>query len=97
MDTKKIQQALQAASETEAFILGAGCRYETPQIFQKYFPAMAAVVVADEITFEVVGKLVQEQLQTAHVDTIDPFVFPGKPILHADYVHIERLREFLKD
>jgi glycerol-1-phosphate dehydrogenase [NAD(P)+] len=97
MDTKKIQQALQAASETEAFILRAGCRYETPEIFRKYFPAMAAVVVADEITFEVAGKLVQERLQTAHVDTIDPFVFPGTPILHADYVHIERLREFLKD
>ena len=95
--SNRIQQALQAASETEEFVSGAGFKEKTPEVFQRYFPGATAIVVADEITFEVVGKFVYELLQATNIPTIDPFVYPGKPVLHADYVHIERLRDFLKE
>lgn len=96
MKRTRIQDALQAASETEAFISGPGCRTQTPAVFQQYFPETIALVVADEITFGVAGKEVYELLQRTGLKTLDPFVFPGQPVLHADYVHIERLRDFLK-
>jgi glycerol-1-phosphate dehydrogenase [NAD(P)+] len=96
MSTNTIRNALQAASDTKEFLLGSGYRYKAPEIFQKHFRGSKAVVIADEITFEVAGKCVHEHLQLVNVPVINPFVFPGRPMLHADYVHIEKLREFLK-
>ena len=96
MSTDTIRSALQAASDTKEFVLGAGSRYKTAEVFQQFFPGANAVVIADEITFGVAGQTVHEHLQTAHIPVFKPFVFPGKPMLHADYKHIEELREFLK-
>jgi glycerol-1-phosphate dehydrogenase [NAD(P)+] len=96
MSTNTIQKALQAASDTKEFVLGSGSRYKTPEVFQKYFPGAKAIVVADEITLAVAGKEVHECLQAANIPVLEPFVFPGRPMLHADYAHIEKLREFLK-
>ncbi|MBD3306895.1 iron-containing alcohol dehydrogenase [candidate division KSB3 bacterium] len=97
MNKPNIQQALQAASETEDFILDEGCRRQTPAVFQRYFPGMKALVVADETTFDVAGKSVHDHLQAAQIETLEPFVFPGYPTLHAEYANIEQLRDFLKD
>ena len=96
MSTNTIQKALQAASDTKEFLLGPNFRYKTPEVFQKHFPGAKAIVVADEITFAVAGKAVHECLQAAGVPVVEPFLFPGRPMLHADYKHIEELREFLK-
>ncbi len=96
MDNTKIQNALRAASDTEALILGEGTRDQTHEIFQLYFPGTSALVIADDITFEAAGKFLHEQLQAANVHTLEPFVFPGKPILHTDYEHVEHLRNFLQ-
>ncbi|MCP4397301.1 MAG: sn-glycerol-1-phosphate dehydrogenase [bacterium] len=96
MENSRIQKALEAATETEAFILGAGCRFEVPKIFQTWFPDASAIVVADENTFEVAGKFVYEKLQEAQIPTREPFIFPGEPILHSDYAHIETLRDLFK-
>ena len=85
MYTNTIQNALQAATDTDEFVLGSGSKHKISEVFQKYFPGAKAVVVADDITFEVAGKFVHEHLQSASVPTIDPFVLPGRPILHADY------------
>ncbi|MDY0093711.1 MAG: sn-glycerol-1-phosphate dehydrogenase [Candidatus Vecturithrix sp.] len=97
MKSTRIQDALQAASETEAFISGPGCRTQTPAAFQQYFPEAIALVVADEITFDVAGKELNERLQQTGVQALEPFVFPGKPVLHADYLYIARLRDFLQN
>ncbi len=96
MSTDNIRNALQAASDTDEFLLGPGTRYKIPDVFQKYFPRATAIVVADDITFEVAGKFVHDRLQSANVPVSDPFVFPGRPMLHADYKHVEKLQEFLK-
>lgn len=97
MENTRIQKALEAASETEAFISREGCLVDTAQIFQQYFSGARALVVADDITFSVAGKSVYEGLRSANVKTLEPFVFPGEPMLHADYVHIEKLRDFLQE
>ncbi len=96
MENIKIQKALEAASDTEAFIVGTGCRTEVPQIFQQYFPSATAVVVADDNTFKAAGKEVYDRLKAADIHVLDPFVYPGTPILHAEYEHVEKLRDFLK-
>ena len=60
--TNTIQNALQAATDTDEFVLGPGSKYKISEVFQKYFPGAKAVVVADDITFEVAGKFVHEIL-----------------------------------
>ena len=54
-------------------------------------------MVADDITFAVAGKDVQTSFAQTGNTLPEPYVFPGHPILHADYVHIERLRDVLQD
>ena len=49
MENIKIQKALEAASETEAFILGDGCKLDTPEIFQKYFSNQSLEVCKEDI------------------------------------------------
>ena len=97
MENTRIQKALENATETEDFIVGAGCRVDVPQIFQRWFPGKSAIVVADDNTFRAAGKEVQEKLQGSSVHTLEPFMFPGEPTLHSEYEHVEKLRDFLKD
>ena len=96
MSHSTIEQALAAASETKGFISGNGCRADVPQIFQQYFPGATALIVADDNTFRVAGQDVYERLQAANIPTEPPFIFPGTPVLHSEYRHIEALREKLK-
>ena len=95
--SQRIQNALHKASETEAFILDQGTRKQTAEIFHRYFPGKTPLVVADDITFAVAGKDVQTSFAQTGNTLPEPYVFPGHPILHADYVHIERLRDVLQD
>ena len=96
MSLENIRKALEAASDTKEFLLGPGAWQQTPAAFQKHFPGAKAMIVADDITFAILGKAVHECLQTAQIAVLAPFVFPGAPMLHADYQHIEELRECLK-
>ena len=95
MENTRIQQALEAATETDAFITGEGCRLDTPTIFQQYFPGATAIIIADENTFQAAGKDVQERLQASDVQVIDPFIFPGTPTLHSEYEHVDTLKQLL--
>ncbi|HUV08406.1 MAG TPA: sn-glycerol-1-phosphate dehydrogenase, partial [Spirochaetia bacterium] len=95
MDTTKIRDALQAAEDTNEFLIQSGCIAETPAVFRRLFGDAKAVVVADEVTFEAAGRTVGSSLRSENVDSLEPFIFPGKPRLHPDYEHITRLKEFL--
>jgi len=95
MEQTRIQRALEAATETKAFITGEGCRLDTPTVFQQYFPGATAIIIADENTFQAAGQIVQERLQGSGVRVLVPYIFPGAPILHAEYEHVETLRELL--
>ena len=54
------------------------------------------MVVADENTFEVAGRAVQERLEAAGRTLEEPYVFPGKPTIHGDYENIKPLIESLR-
>ncbi len=93
--TMSMQRALERAPETGDFLLGAGCRFKIPAVFQRCFPGKVAIIIADDKTFAAAGRTVQAALQASEVASVEPFVFPGEPTLHADYEHVERLREVL--
>jgi glycerol-1-phosphate dehydrogenase [NAD(P)+] len=93
-DSPRISAALGQATDTEQVVIGEGVLGSAAELFTRVFPDRRAVVVADENTFRVAGEAVQRELQSPGV-LMDTFVFPGRPVLHADYQNITTLIEWL--
>ncbi len=84
------------ASDTDRVVIGSGAADGIADLFDEVFGDQAGIVVADENTFQVAGSRVQETLQAAGRNLQEPYVFSGRPALHADYEHIESLMGVLK-
>jgi len=89
-----LDEALASARETRALIVRAGAVRETARVFLDQFPGFAAVVIADETTFRVAGKVVAENLAAAGVRCVPPFVF-SDPALYAEIRFVEELEAAL--
>ena len=92
-----ISEALQAASDTEAVVIGAGVLDRVADVFADAFGDGAAIVVADGHTWDVAGSAVSERLADAGREVRDPYRFPATPTLYAGYENIETLIEALRD
>ena len=90
----KIEQALERARDTKALITGRGAVCRTAEMFSSLFPGRRAVVVADENTWKVAGKDVQESLDQAGVSTEAPYIFQARDF-YAEWQHIEALESYL--
>ena len=58
----RVEDALKAANETCALRIGREVLNEVAVMFKEQFPGKRAVVVADETTWDVAGKKVEEEL-----------------------------------
>ena len=97
MGERRIEAALQEATDTQDVNIGAGALASVPGVFREGFGDSPAIVVADRITFEVAGKEVQRRLERAGHTMIEPYVFPAEPPLYAEYSNIEKLRDSLRE
>jgi glycerol-1-phosphate dehydrogenase [NAD(P)+] len=88
MRNEQIEAALKEASDTRAVAIGRGALAEVGQVFRQAFGEQVAFVVADENTWAAAGRSVAERLAAAGIQTGGPFLFPGRPTLHADYEHV---------
>ena len=95
MDKTKIERALQSATDTKEFLIDSGSILNIPDIFKKHFPDSKVTIVADDNTYMAAGRVINDKLKSAGLHVIKQFVFPGLPMLHADYKHVENLRKFL--
>ncbi|MBV8954213.1 MAG: sn-glycerol-1-phosphate dehydrogenase, partial [Solirubrobacterales bacterium] len=95
MDQRRISEALREATDTKDVVIGDGVIDGVGDVFRRCFGDEAAVVIADENTLEVAGERAARQLESGARETLEPFVFPGRPVLHADYENIEKLIEAL--
>src|SRR5437868_9783155 len=96
MNTERIEAALRTATDTTDVVIGAGGLSSVDEMFSRNFGDQSAVVVADENTFKVAGNEVQQQFEAAGRRMVDPYIFPGRPTLHGEYPHIEKLRDSLR-
>ena len=96
MNDERINAALRDATDTQKVLIGEGALASVEDVFGQSFGGATAVVVADEKTFEVAGKEVQQHLEAAGRETAPPYVFPYRPMLYAGYDNIEKLREALR-
>ncbi len=93
---RRIREALGEATDTEDVVISEGALEAVADMFERSFGDGAVVVVADENTFEVAGSFVSRKLEEAGRETVEPFLFPGRPTLHADYENIKTLTASLQ-
>ncbi len=74
-DRLRVEKALNAARDTQRLVVGRGVLRETGSLFASLFPNQAAVVVADESTYAVAGRPVEESLAAAGVLQKEAVVF----------------------
>lgn len=97
MDQQRIQAALRDASDTRTIFIEAGALAVADQVFAQSFGDQAAIVVADDNTFAVAGRAVYERLSFANADTPQPIIFPGAPMLYAEYTRVLELEAALRN
>jgi glycerol-1-phosphate dehydrogenase [NAD(P)+] len=97
MGQERIDSALEDATDTHTVRIGDGVLAGVEELFQRSFGDRAAVVVADERTEEVAGRDVERHLQEAGRALAECFVFPGRPVLYADYRNVEALVAALRE
>lgn len=91
----RLEDALNAASETRALVIGPGVLNQVAQLFNEQFPGKKAIVVADTITFGIAGQTVYDALLAAGVALEESFIYTD-PHLYAEYKFVEQLEEALK-
>jgi glycerol-1-phosphate dehydrogenase [NAD(P)+] len=77
-DRQRIDSALKAARDTKRLLVGRGVLRDTGALFASLFPNQSAIVVADDSTYAVAGKSVEESLGHAGVSLYDAVVLPSK-------------------
>src|SRR5918999_1030983 len=95
MNDERINSALAGATNTQNVVIGTGVLGSVDGVFGRSFGDQAAVVIADENTWRVAGKQVQQHLESAGRTTTDPYLFPPNTFVYAEYANVEKLREAL--
>src|SRR5215211_7898038 len=96
MNDERINAALRDATDTQNVVIGTGVLGSVDGVFGQSFGDQAAVVIADENTWRVAGKQVQQHLEAAGRTTVEPYLFPPNTFVYAEYGNIEKLREALR-
>lgn len=98
MNQQTIDHALARASDTHHLLFGPGAVDGLADTFAASFgSAAAAVVVADETTYQVVGAAVDRRLRGSRRVVREPLIFPATAHLHADFEHAVWLGERLAE
>ncbi len=95
MDNEKIESASKLASTTHFIQIGPGAINSVKNIFEQAFGNRPAVIVADANTFAVAGYELEQQLRAGGRELVEAIIFPGQPVLYADYYNVVNLQQKL--
>jgi len=90
-----VDAALAKASTTKQLLFGSGVLDQVATLVQQTFPGRPALLVMDEITFDIAGRQVQAGLIAAGHPVLEPVIFSATPTLRPDTVNVERIRQQL--
>ena len=94
-ESELLAAALRSARDTRMLTLERGARRRTAEAFESLFGSATAIVVTDEITFNVAGRDVVDSLRAASQPRLDPFILPAEG-LYAEYKFVDLIREQLE-
>jgi glycerol-1-phosphate dehydrogenase [NAD(P)+] len=97
MSRQRITDALREAGDTAQVVIGDGALSRAAAIVRDSFGDAPAVVVADENTWAVAGEDVHRGLANAGRELVEPHLFPGEPVLYADYDNVRALTASLRE
>jgi glycerol-1-phosphate dehydrogenase [NAD(P)+] len=97
MSRQRITDALREAGDTAQVVIGDGVLSRAAEIVRDSFGDAPAVVVADDTTWAVAGEDVHRGLAHAGRELVDPHLFPGEPVLYADYDNVRALTASLRE
>lgn len=69
---------------TRLFVMERNALNDAPEALRKCFPGKRPWTVADGNTWRAAGSRLQEILERGGMEPHEPFLFPAKPILHAE-------------
>ena len=95
MPDELIRSALQRAQDTDDVLIGSGALGSVGEVVRRVVGDQPVTVVADEFTWRVAGKQVQEQLDAAGSTAGEAFVFPAGAVVRAEYGNVEKVRDAL--
>jgi glycerol-1-phosphate dehydrogenase [NAD(P)+] len=93
---ERLETALINATDTHYVVIGAGIISDVDNVFERCFGDQPALIIADENTFTVAGNTVQGLFSAAGRKMIAPFIFPGQPVLYADYENVLALESVIR-
>jgi|LSQX01.2.fsa_nt_gb glycerol-1-phosphate dehydrogenase [NAD(P)+] len=91
-----LKEALTKATTTKVFLNEEGALTKLPALVKEHFGGAAAIIIADENTWQAAGKESYRILKEGGVKLLSPYIFPGKPTLETDYKWVEELVSHLK-
>ncbi|WP_420174433.1 sn-glycerol-1-phosphate dehydrogenase [Luteococcus sp. OSA5] len=92
-----LAQALEGADQTDVVSTGRGVLDDCGPVLARCAPGSAALLVADENTWQVAGERTGRALETAGITLATPLVFPARPTLYASLDNAARIREALAE
>jgi len=96
MDDARISAALCEAGDTRRVLIGTGALAAVDQVIAQCFGDQAAVVIADDTTWQVAAQQVHEHLSAAGRLVEKPIIFSGTPTLYADFDNVVALETQLR-
>lgn len=92
---ERIKRALAVARDTKEIIVGPGASEKAPEVFKRWFPGRRAVViVADKITWPVLGDKVYQLFNAAGIQT-DKYIIE-KDSFHAEWKYVEMVDKIIE-
>ncbi len=96
MDDQLISKALEGATDTHEVRIAQGALSSVNTVFGRCFGERAVVIVADGNTWDAAGARVADLLSQEGRPSVEPYVFPGRPVLYASYDNVGPLVESLR-
>ncbi|MDR0316645.1 MAG: iron-containing alcohol dehydrogenase [Treponema sp.] len=87
-----LDECLAASGGTKALITGSGVYREIPGLLKTEYGSRRVFLIADENTLRAAGSELEQILSTEKIEVAGRYIFPAEPRLHAEYCHIETLK-----
>jgi glycerol-1-phosphate dehydrogenase [NAD(P)+] len=96
MPVDRVRVALERATDTREILVGEGTLAVVPEVLLRRFEDRQAFVIADENTHGAAGRAVDEHLRATGLRAREALVFPGAPVLHADFEHALEIEQQIR-
>ena len=92
----EIKDCLKHADETKELILKKKALEEIPNLTETFFDRNSVYcIISDENTYKAAGIKVKKILEQSNKIVLGSHVFHGEPVLHADYDHVNFIKNWI--